>query len=731
MLTHTIKLFFRNLFRNKTYTLINILGLSIAFACSFLILLFLIHEVGYDTYHKNRNRIFRILTQFDMGVGPEVYSKSNSFLVKEALVNDFPEIEKASRIYNYGNHGDKQLVKVGVDFIEEKSIKMVDNEFFDIFTIEIISGPKTNPLETQQSILISESAVKKYFGNNDPIGKILFIKNNWDEVNFEVVGIFKDIPTNSTFRAEIIGNIKFVENRYLDRGWRMSNIETYFLLNNNTDINSFNKKLKVFGQKHHKELDIEYSSQSLNDIYFKSGHLNWYDMPQGNVKHIVLFSIIAVLIVLIASINYIILSTAKGIGRSLEIGIRKVIGASKISILLLVILESIMFMFIILPSSLIFSELFLPTLNRLLGREMVVDYLDNWVYLLCLIGVILFVGIISGLYISLYLSRFQPEDILKHKYTTKYGRNYLRKGLLTIQLIVFIVLFIFSSVIYTQLKYVQNKDLGYSSDHILIVNPPHLHDLTDATPFVDMVKKLPDIESVSQVSAGINTPIVITQNFINPAKPNDTILVRLLTVDNEYNNVFHLRFISGNWFTENSMNNTIVINETAAKKFGFDISKDMYVSAEGLNFKVVGIIKDINIGSLHENIEPLGIKIRGNTMMSQIAVRYKSVSNTKNLLKVLENYWNDLGPKSYFDYYFWEDQLKSQYKDDKNFGDTISLFAILTIIIALLGLFGLSLFTAQQRNKEIGIRKVYGASNRSILHLFLKENIYIIIYQIS
>lgn len=684
--------------------------------------------MDYDNCHKNKDRIYRIITRYKYGSSFDELKTSNSFLVKNALLNDFPEIEKATRILPYGSYGDKQLVKVGNELIAEESIKLVDNEFFEIFTIEILNGSGIKPFESNNSILLSEKASNKYFGKSYPVGEIITVKNNSEEINFEVVGVFKDIPTNSSFQAEMIGNIGLVENKYENRGWLQSGIETYFLVKKNASVKTIANKLLNFGEKYHKGFPLIYMAQNLNDVYFKSGQLSRYNMPQGNLKHIYIFSIISILIILIASINYIIISTAKGMTRNIEVGIKKVFGASTDSIMKMITIESIIFMLMVFPLSLLISEFSLPLFNSILGKKMEISYFENWKYLTSLIGLTMIIGLFSGLYISFYLSKFQPTDIIKRKFTNRYNKDFIQKGMLVIQLITFIVLFIFAGIIYSQLKYIQNKDLGYSASNILVVNPPYKQEYTDVSGFVEELKKISDIESISLVSSGIFAPMMVQQSYYNPNNPADTINLDLYFVDYDYSKLFQLNYAHGEWFGDKSLSREqIILNQTAAKKLEFDYLKDEFVVADGMSYKVVGIVQDFNTESLHKKIDPIGIKIRNNRWLNQIAIKYNTSSDLNKLVKNIETKWNIYGPKWRFDYYFWEDKLNSFYRNDINFGNAIGFYAILTIIIALLGLFGYSIFMSYQRSFEVGIRKIYGASSREISIQFFKEYLLLLI----
>lgn len=731
MIKHILKIFIRDLFRNKTYSIINLISLSIAFACSFLIVLFVIHEITYDGFLQNKENIYRINAGSEWTPGKSEFLASTSIIMAEHLKQDYPEIDYTTRIYDAENWGDGQYAIQNENSVREEKFKLVDNDFFKIFSFKIVNGKKEDHFLFKNSLLISERSAKKYFGDKNPIGQDIKVKNNEEEIDYHVVAVFENIPSNSTFQAEFIGSIDLIEHKYRNRNWILSNVRTFVQLNENTSQEEFENKLINFSKKYTPEEEYIYEVQNIKDIYMNSDHLNWYDLPKGNKRNIYLFSVIAILILVVASINYVIISTARGVSRSTEIGMRKVVGAKRRSIIRQIQFESLLFIILIFPIALMISELMLPIINRLLDKQMEIHYFENYPYLIGLVVITFLIGVLSGGYISLFLSKFQPEDILKRKFTSKYGSNLLRKGLIVFQIAIIVALFIFTGIIYLQTNYIQNKDLGYNTNDVVLVYPPHNHDIRSYETYVNSIKNNPIIKYTAEVEAGFFSSMFNFWDFRNIADPDNLIECRVLSGDHNFIDVFGFELLEGRKFdmTFSDDKNAVILNETAAKQIGIENQIGSYIMTNrDRQFKVVGIIKDFNMGSLHEKIPPVAIFLKQGFMVTQIAVKMNKNKNTSDVIKYLESQWYEFGTGGRVDFEFLENKLNNQYNADKKFGETIKFFTILTMIIAFLGLFGFSLYMSKQRNKEMGIRKTFGANVKDILVLFSKEYLTLTIF---
>ncbi len=728
MFKHTFKLFFRDLINNKIYYLINLLGLSVALASAFLILLFVFHEINFDRFHQNRKDIYRINLSLKYG-DKDVKLASASLPMKPYLTSEFPEIKKVTRVFNGKSWGDGQLVKNGETWIKEDDFMFVDNEFFEIFTYPIINGKKSGNILETNTILISEKTALKYFGEENPLGKIITVKNNSRTIDYTIVSVFKEIPANSTFQASFIADFRLVESRYEKRGWLASNFMQYILLDQNTDKATIEKKINDFFEKKHPDRTIVYSLQSILDVYFGSDDLDWYRLAQGNERTVSLFSIISFLIILIACINYMILSTAKGVSRNLEIGIRKVIGATRYNIINQILIETFLFIIIVFPFALMISELLLPLINHLLNRNMEIKYLENVPYLLGIIGILILVGILSSGYISQFLSRFKPEDILKRRFTAKYGKSVFRKVLISLQLVVFVILLIFSGVIILQINFVQKSNIGYSTDKLLALVPPHRHDIFEYDIFVNSIKSSSLIETVTQVSSGLYSSTQGSRNITSLDDPENIIQAQLFAADHLYLETFDLKLIKGRNFNPENLSdkNKYIINETAVKELGIKSNAGSFFTYEDETAEIIGIVKDFHVGSFHEKIPPLIIGLNDGYFINHIVVRYTSDETLSETINLCLKNWEEYGRGGTLKYYFIEDKILQMYDADKKFGDTIIFFTALAIIIASLGLYGISLFISKQRNKEAGIHKTFGAKFRNIFMLISKEFLILVI----
>jgi len=548
MIRHVFITFLRDLNKNRVSGFINLLGLALALGSSFLILLYILHETSYNKFHTEKDRICRVLTESSWMLNVWELSSSSSLLLADVLQNEYPEVEKATRVCDYELFYGGQLVKKDEEYIHEINFKVVDPSFFKIFSIPIIRGDINTFLKDPYDVVISESTAGKYFGSENPVGKTLSIRNYDGEKEFIVVGVYKDLPSSSTFKADLIGNLELTLDFYGERGWGMSNIQTYVLLKDEQSIPVLEEKLKDFYKEKHPDREAYYHLQPLKEIHFHSDHLSWYQLPQGNLKRVYLLAAIAFLILIIPCINYIILTTGKGMNRYIEIGIKKVVGATKRSVFFQVTVESVLFLTLALPFAVMVSELMLPTFSRLINIPLEIEYFRNWKYLCGLFFITLLFGTLSGVYISLSLSRFQPEDILKLRFTSRYGNKIFRRILIVMQLTIFLVLFIFTGIQYKQLKFIEKNGVGFDPGNVLAVVPPHEHDLYSCKAYVDAIENTPGVESVTEVYAGLFTAVVWYINFLQENNPDEGVNFRGLAADASFIQTFGLNILEGRDF---------------------------------------------------------------------------------------------------------------------------------------------------------------------------------------
>lgn len=729
MILHYLKMTLRNLVKDLMNSVINLGGLTLALSCAFLILLFVFNELSTDGFHAKKDKIYRTYIKFKSGDEEQAYN-STSLIFAENVKTAFPEIDNITRIYSYDHFYGGQYLHFKDELIRSERFFIVDQAFFDIFSFKVLLGDKDNLIQNMQSLVLTEKMAQKYFPNENPVGKSLTVEDTRGDHEFIITGVIEDFPSNSSIQANFLGNIELASDHIRERGWGISATSTFICFKNKINITDFEEKLNQFGKEHHPDESYTYSVQSLSDIYFNSDFFSFYRFSQGNYKIIGIYSLIGLIILLIVSINYIILNIGKASQRLTEIGVKKVLGASRKSILLQVLIESVLFTFIAFPLAIMVSELVLPYFNTIIGKEFNLDYRQNFTYILGMFLLTVFVGLISGSYISVYLLAFNPDQIFKKRFSSSQEKISLKKFLIIFQLLAFIILVVFSFVSALQVKYMSNADLGYNKKNLIAIYPPHDHSLTSCRSFIDEIKKNPAIFNASEVFSGLQTSGSSRDKYIINNTENEIEFSQLL-VDYGFVPTMDIKLKYGRNFYENNLSDTlsIIINTTAAKLLGVDNPVESTLkTVSGDSYLIIGVVNDFYLKSLHSEIPPVAILLKHpNQMLSQVLVRVNT-SNYSEILNFLETNWYEFGPKnSKFEYDFFEDILNANYTKDSNFSITINIFTVIAILIASLGVFGFSFYNAKRKTKEIGIRKVFGGTPRSIIILFSKELLVLIV----
>ncbi len=731
MIWHYLKLTFRKLGKSYIFSVINIGGLTIALASSFLIFLFVLNELSTDRFHKNKDEIYRVICWFDRGDLDRWAFASSPFIMAEVIKDIYPEIQDITRVCEYGRFYGGQYVFKDEDYIREPEFIIVDQSFFDIFSFDILSGDRNNLITDINSLVLSEHAAQKYFPDENPIGRMLRIKNYEDEREFVITGVFRNMPSNSSYKADFIGNVELASSFYRPRDWNISNTKTFIRFDKNTDPDEFVQKLADFGEQYHPDNSQTYALQNLKDIYFKSGFIRWNYQPAGSYKLIIMLAIIGFLILLIACINYLIISTAKSSERAIEIGMRKVLGADKSTLRWQIMIESILVALISFPVAIMLSELSLPLLINLLGKEIDLNYLSNWPYLAGIFMITLLVGLLSGSYISVFVASFNPEQIFKKQFGKKTSKLDFRKILISTQIVIFVILFIFSSVIIRQIDFVKHKEVGYNSEDLVIIFPPHDHDMYNCRTFVDEIQKNPNVINASEVAAGLFSGVSMFHEMETESDPENKHEYSILRADPQYLETMKFKLIEGRGFEKGLSSDTasIIINTTASRlHFGDDSPCGKILkTGNGTRFTVVGVVNDFHFQSLHSKIPPMGLMLKEERqMINQVVVKINPI-NAQGTIAFLEDSWNQYGPYGRFDYEYFNSKIDEQYDQDQNFSNTIKIFTLLTLAIGMLGMFGFSFYNARQKIKQIGIRKVFGATPDIILMMIIKELLILII----
>ena len=738
MISNYIKVAFRNLIRFKAYSAINITGLAIGMACCILILLYVYDEMSYDRFNENSDRIYRIAVDGSLG--------DNSFKVavtspplRNALLQDYPEVEAVTRIRSFGFPVLRYEDKV---FSEEK-FYWVDSTFFDVFTVDFLKGDPKTALTQPQSVVLTEEMAKKYFGNEDPMGKILDMDNRRD---YKVTGVVKEFPENSHFHFDFLGSMSsygFVE----QQGWLNNSFYTYLLLRKGFPAEQFAAKMPALVQKHvypviEKFLNVpmaelikrgakyELTLQPLTDIHLHS-NLGAELEPNGDISYVYIFSLIALGILLIACINFTNLATARSTNRLKEIGVRKTLGSSRQQLIKQFLTESILMTFIAVIISLIIIEIALPYFGDLVGKQLSISYLENVFSIPLLLLFILFVGTIAGAYPALYLSSFNPVKVLK-KETGNSGRNpWLRNSLVVLQFAVSIFLFIGTIIVYNQLNYISNKKLGFNKEQVLVVKKTD--DIAIKRPH-NIESFVNDLKSVPGVIDASNSTQIFGENFgSTPYKvygTNDNHIIDIMFADYYFASVYEIQMMQGRFYSREYGTDTtaVVINESAAKEFGIandPIGKQIvhpHTNDDSVDvYTVIGVMKDFNYQSLHQKIQPLIIHLFNSQGFGRNISVKLSANNVKKEISEIGDVWHKYAGNQAFEYVFFDENFAKAYAAEERTGVIVSVFSVLAILIACLGLLGLAAFTTEQRTKEVGIRKILGASVPGIVVLLLKD----------
>ena len=738
MFSNHIKIALRNLLRFKAYSAINITGLAVGMACCILILLYVLDELSYDRFHKNADRIYRIGVDGTLGDN-DFKAATSPPPLRNTLINDYPEVLSAARVGNFGF----PVLRYGDKVFSEELFFWVDSTFFDVFTVEFVKGNPKTALSQPESVILTERMAKKYFGNEDPLGKLINSDNRRD---YKVTGVVKEFPENSHFHFDFLASLSsyaFVD----QQGWLNNNYYTYFLLQEDFSPEQFEAKLPSIVEKHvwpviERFLNVpledlkkrgaryEYILQPLTDIHLYS-NLDVELEPNGDIAYVYVFLLIAAGILLIACINFTNLATARSANRLKEIGVRKTLGSNKQQLIKQFLTESVLMAFIAVIISLIIIEIALPFFGTLVNKNLTFGLFTNVYTIPLLILFILFVGTFAGAYPALYLSSFNPVRVLK-KETGHSGKNpWLRNSLVIVQFAVSITLFIGTIIVYNQLDYISNKKLGFNKDQVIVVKKTD--DIAIQRPGI-IESFINDLKSIPGVIDASNSINIFGENFGNtPYKmygTNDNHLMNILFADHNFASVYGIEMAKGRYYSKEygSDTSSIVLNETAAKEFGIlddPIGRQIArAHADGEVpdvYTVVGVMKDFHFQSLHQKIQPIIIHLFNQQGFGRNVSVKVNPDNIDKKLEEIENVWHKFAGNQAFEYVFFDEEFAKAYEAEKRTGIIVTVFSALAILIACLGLLGLAAFTTEQRTKEVGIRKILGASVPGIVVLLLKD----------
>ena len=730
MIKNYFKIAFRNLWRNKGFSAINILGLAIGITTCLIIMLFVYNELSYDRFNVKSSSIVRVT--FQGSAAGEKFNEANVMPpVAQTMKADFPEVLDATRIRDYG----RPRLICGDKSFKEDAFAFVDANFFEVFTLPLVEGDAKTALSAPNTIVITKAWAHKYFGNEDPVGKVISFKEG-DKAAYKVTGVINKVPLNSHFHFELFASMtSLAESK--EPTWMSSNFYTYLVLKDGHDYKSLEAKLpgmvdKYIGpqmlQAMHISLpdfrkkgnNLTFHLQRLTDIHLSNDFSNDLS-PAGDVRYVYIFGAVALFMLLIACINFMNLSTAGASKRSREVGIRKVLGSLKRDLVRQFLLESVVITAFAFLLAIVFVYLALPVFNSLAGQNLTFQFTDHPFLLPGLLLFLLVTGILAGSYPAFYLSSFKAATVLKGKFISGKRSVGLRGGLVVFQFFISITLIVVTTVVYKQLSYIQHKKLGYDKEQVMIIPTWMLGN--NAAVFSDQLSGDPRVLNVTHSGYLPAGPSDNNNFFVYPVENPDQLVKTLrYDVDENYISTLGIQLLTGRNFSKDfaSDSSGVVINESAAKAFGWgenapghSITTSIH-NGEKITYHVIGIVKDFHFRSLHELISPLVMAFSPNRGMMIVKLKTTDVSG---LIAVLKTRWNSYGTEESFTYSFLDDRFNNTYQSEQKVGMILGIFAGLTIFVACLGLFGLAMFTAEQRTKEIGIRKVLGASVAAIVNL--------------
>ena len=739
MIRNYFKVAMRYLLRNKGYTSINILGLAIGITCCILIMMFVRSEFSYDEFHSKSDRIYRAWVKEHYVDQDDIIDINTPLPLAGALQGSFGEIESTCRVFNLNS-----LVKTGEQSFSE-DIRMVDSTFFGIFDFALVKGDRNNPFPTSNSIILTEKTAKKYFGKENAIGKNIELQLSNEKVLFSVSGIVRSAPEESSIKFNALipfSNAKFLFSPRAMKAWFSVNPETYVLLKENADAGKLAKKFPSMVKQNlgedYKEGGYIVSLQPITKIHLDTSLPAGIE-PISNPKYSYILLTIGILILLVACINFITLSVGRSATRAMEVGVRKVLGAERQQLIRQFWGEAILLTVISVIIGIGLTVLLAKPFNQIINRQLSVQF--DLVFIGYCILIIILIGLIAGIYPAIILSGFKPVEILKGKLKLGNKTGLLRKGLITGQFVTSIAMIVCTIVIGSQLDYLQNKDLGYQKEQVVIIptNKPRLKGMELAELYRNEVLKQPQVAgaSVSLMSFS-ETP------WINIGYSDDKNIYRNFqfnAVDPYFLKTMGIQVAEGRDFSADNpadYTSSMIVNEAMVKMFGWKSGVGQKLPGR-IEQQIIGVVKDFNYQSLHTKVEPLAMVIKPDTFFRRIndisftappqpriSVRLKAGNLVANL-NTLKQVWKSVAPDQEFEYRFLDETVAAQYMQEKRTATIVKIASALSIFIACMGLFGLATLTVVRRTREIGIRKVLGASVGSVVQLLSKEFLVLVI----
>jgi putative ABC transport system permease protein len=730
MLKNIFKTALRSFWKNRTISLINIFGLGVGLATCILLLMYIWDESSYDKHHKELDNLYRIAVNFTEG-----RSSSSPAPMAYAMKSEFPEIIQSARLLKYPmlesmilSYEDKSELKV----FNETNGYYVDSTFFDVLTYEFILGDANTALTENNTIVLSQTLARKIFGNNNPLNEVITVGLPEGNFDYTVKGVFDDSQKSHIMANFFLSMINSDIGRFVssENSWPHNNMfHTYIRVQKGRSMTEIESKMDAFYQEKIKEaaavgLSLNLFLQPVRDIYLKSD-LGYEIDTNGNSRNLFIFGSIGFFVLLIACINFMNLSTAKSEKRAKEVGVRKVIGAGKGELINQFMGESLLMSFIALILAFFLLQILLPLFNNSTGKSL--DLFDNSLLFPVIIGLTLITGILAGTYPAFYLSGFRPVAILKGSKGNGFAAVSIRKGLVVFQFVISVALIALAFIIQGQMSFLQHTSLGFDKEQQLVIP---LQSEESMANFQAFSNQLESQQGIRMVSGGSSYPgLKILQDWLlypEGKTMDDVVDVYINRVTNDFFEILDLEILAGRGYTEGFSENSrrLVINEAAARAFGMEVEeavgKSLIMEWQGevIPWEIIGVVRDFHFESLHQNIKPLAFPHTTEPPFLIVKIDSKQVGD---MIASTEQIWKSINPATPFSYSFLDQDFQRNYETEKRTSTIILYFTIIAIVICCIGLFGLAAFTAEQKTKEIGIRKVLGATTWDITTLVSKE----------
>lgn len=742
MLRNFLNIALRNMWKNKFFSSINIAGFAVGIATCMLITLYVLDELNFDRFNENADRIYRIDTDIKFGGAEQKFAVASD-PIGSTMVRDYPEVENAVRFRSYGS----SVVKKGNQNIKEQRIIFADSSLFDVFTLPMIAGNPKKALVAPNQVVITERIASKYFGDSEALGKVLHFDNNTD---YTISGVIKDPPANSHLRFDFF--ISMVSSKESQQNnWVSFNFNTYLLLRKNADAAVLESKFDnlldkyVFPQAkeiiHISKEDflksgnyIRLSLMPLTKIHLFSDRIAELS-PNSDIQFVYIFSAIAVFILLIACVNFMNLSTARSANRAREVGVRKVLGTRRLNLLQQFFFESVLMSLFSVLLAVAIASLLLPLFNELSSKELTLSPYKHPLLPPILVAFSIVTGLLAGSYPAFYLSAFKPIHVLKGRLGEGFKSSYFRSSMVVFQFFISIFLIIGTIVIYRQLDYIQHKKLGFNKEQVLTVKDTYVLK-GKLQSFKNELLEQPGIVSATisgflPVPSGRSDNVFFPEGEVNSKK---AVSMQNWNVDEDYLKTLGMELLQGRDFSKQfgTDSSSTIINESAARLFGFSnpvgktitTLQDINNPGSLKHYTIIGVVKNFHFESLRQNIGALCLLLKRSSYAVSFRIKAGSASE---VIRNIENEWKKMAPGEAFSYSFLNDDFNSMYHSEQKVGKICIAFAILAVFIACLGLLGLATYAAEQRTKEIGIRKVLGASIGNIAGMLSKDFVKLVV----